>query len=398
MKTKVEVCQHLNDEDLRQVLHLLASSFPLKYSVGWEHFRVFIERCPSKYYLLVRANDNSILGISCILNRKLYYDGVVLDVAGLSYSAVMPGHRNFMVSTKIKEGLFSLVSSKSDLFLGFARKALDNYWYPYGFLGFTNFGSLLVEINGNPASSSLLKLTVIENNDIEAIGLLYDKTYTKTLNQMIRTAEDWKYMLGKLFQNGQSLYSIKTIDDDLVGYVYRTGNIIDEICIDEKYMGQALNLLFSVVKSETPSVKDINLLIGITHPFSKYIRSRLHHSINTRFAWRGGHIIRISDLSDFFSKISNVINAKLLSASVGDFSFEYCGVFFKYDCRVLFIEVTKPLRVSDNEQRLKWQKLIFGIQDARDCLGDSEVERRMLPFLQIMFPMRHPQIPVLDQF
>jgi hypothetical protein len=366
--------------------------------VAWEHFQIFIERCPDKYYILVRANDNSILAVSCVLSRKLYYDGVILNVAGLSYFAVMPGHRNFMVSEKIKEALFSFVSSKSDLSLGFARKSLDNYWYPYGFLGFTNFGSLLIEVKDSLASSSSLKLSVVENSDVEAIRSLFDRTYATPLNLIIRTAEDWIYILEKLLKKGQNLFSIKTFDNDLVGYVYRTGNIIEEICIEEKYMGKALNLIYSVVKSEIPCAKDINLQIGITHPFSKYIRNRLHHSINTRFAWKGGHIIRISDLSEFFSKISNVINARLLSASVGDFSLEYCGVFFKYDCRVLFIQVTKPLRVSDNEQRLKWQKLIFGIQDARDCLGDSEVERRMLPFLQIMFPMRNPQIPVLDQF
>jgi hypothetical protein len=398
MNTEVEVSQNLNNEDLRQVLHLLASSFPMAYSEGLKYFQFFIEKCPDKFYLLVRDNDNSILGISCVLRRKICYDGQILDVAGLSYFAVMQDHRNFMVSTKIKEALFSFVSSKSDIFLGFARKVLDNYWYPYGFLGFTNFSNLLIEIKDGFAASQILKLSIVENNDVEAIKSLFNKTYAASPNMMIRTDEDWRYIFDKLLQKGHNLFAIKTFDGNLVGYLYRTGNIIEEICVEKKFMNRVLSLIFSVVKSEMPYAKDINFQIGITHPFSKYIRNRLHHSINTRFAWKGGHIIRISDLSKIFSKILYVIRDRLLFASVGDFRLVYCGVSFKFYCCVLSIQVEKPVQVSDNEQRLRWQKLIFGVQDVRDCLGDSEAEMKMLPFLQIMFPMRHPQIPTLDQF
>jgi len=395
---RVEVRQNLDNDDLQKVLHLLASSFPLEYAAGWEFFKSFLERCPDKCYLLVRDNENSILGISCILSKKLYYDGLILDVAGLSYSAVLSGHRNFMVSAKLKEGLFSYVSANSDLSLGFARKALDNYWYPYGFLGFTNFGSLLIEIKGIPSPSPFLKLSALENNDIEAAMLLFDKTYTRHHNLMIRTVEDWKYILDKLLKQGLSLYSIKTFDGAFVGYVHRSGYIIEEICIDDRFMGQVLNLICSVVKDEHPSAKEINFQIGLTHPLSKYIRKHLHHSIHTRFAWKGGHIIRVSNILAFLLKTTEVIESRLLSSNVREFSFECCGLYFNYNGHRLYVEAMRTIDITENEQRHFWQKLIFGVQDAQYCLYESEANRKILPFLQIMFPERHPQIPVLDQF
>lgn len=398
MNIRVEVRQNLDNEDLRQVLHLLASSFPLEYAAGCEYFQSFLERCPDKCYLLVRANENSILGISCILSRKLYFDGLILDVAGLSYSAVLPSHRNFIVSAKLKEGLFSYLSANSDLSLGFARKALDNYWYPYGFLGFTNFGTLLIEIKGIPSPSPFLKLSALESNDIETAISLFDKTYTRSLNLMVRSVENWRYILEKLLKEGRSLYSIKTFDDVFVGYVHRSSNTIEEICIDDRFIGQALNLICWVVKEELPSAKEINFQIGLTHPLSKYIRNHLHHSIHTRFAWKGGHIIRVSNILAFLLKIAEVIESRLLSSNVRAFSFECCGFYFTYAGHELRVEATRTIDITENEQRHFWQKLIFGVQDAQYCLDESEVSRKILPFLQIMFPERHPQIPVLDHF
>ena len=40
--------------------------------------------------------------------------------------------------------MFKYIEENSDLSFGFARKALDNYWYPYGYRGITNFCEISV--------------------------------------------------------------------------------------------------------------------------------------------------------------------------------------------------------------------------------------------------------------
>jgi hypothetical protein len=147
-----------------------------------------------------------------------------------------------------------------------------------------------------------------------------------------------------------------------------------------------------------PSAHEIKFQIGLMHPLSKYIKNNLHHSISTRFAWKGGHIARVSNLSKFLFKITESISSKLIIANSGDFSIYYCGVYFTYTHRVLSIKVTESLEVTENEQRQIWQKIVLGVLDAGDYLGDSDADQKILPYFQIMFPRRHPQIPDLDQF
>ncbi len=118
-------------------------------------------------------------------------------------------------------------------------------------------------------------------------------------------------MVDKLAREHKKIQTIKTTEGEVVGYLFRDGNTIEELCIADAHIRNAAGLIRSVFEEETPSVKEVNLKIGITHPFSRYIRNRAAHSVNTRFAWNGGHIFRINNIVAFFKKITPVLQQRL---------------------------------------------------------------------------------------
>jgi len=398
MKMVIELIEIPSAEDKTQILNILARSFPLEYSAGLEHFNFFIEKCPNKIYLVARNQDSQIIAVSCILRRKFNYEGLVLNLAGLSYSAVIHGLRDFTVTNKLWESLFEYLSVNSDLSLGFARKVLDNYWYPHGFLGFTNFGSISIEVPDYQLSNLRLRMSALKRNEIRYLLPLFHETYEKNLNTMLRSIEDWEYILDKLGRNQQYIFSIKDSDNAIVGYLLRSSNIVEEICVDEQYMGQVLTLICSTARKEDKSVQKLYFNIGLKHPFSIYLRKRMHHSINTRFAWKGGHIIRVSNLQKFFNQITGLIQSRLSIIGSSNFFIEFLGVSFRFESAKLVISVSQLEGNKRNVQQIFWQKLIFGVQDAEDCIVEPVVDAETLILIKLMFPIRNPQISILDQF
>jgi len=389
---------HLNESDRQQVLHLLASSFPLEYSVGLDHFGFFIDRYPDKCYLLIRNNDGLIIGVYCLVNRKLNYCGLSLDVTGISYMAVLPEYRKLRISVTLMEGMIAYMESHSDLALGFARKVMDNYWGPFGFFGFTNFGNISVELYRLPLMKESLSVENIEKSDLPILASMYDITYSDSLLSLLRTPSLWDYIIEKLEREQRKIESIKTIEGEIVGYLLRSNNTIEELGINNSLFRNASSLIHRIIKEEDANAKDVILQIGLTHPFSKYLRNRFSHSINTRFVWNGGHIIRITKLVTLLKKISPVLEQRLLSAGVKDFNISIRDVLFNFNNQRLSIGMSSIVSSSENDQRLFWQKLIFGAQDVRDLLDESDVDKRILSVMQILFPLQSPQIPYIDHF
>jgi predicted acetyltransferase len=388
----------LSAVDRQQVLHLLAISFPLEYSLGLDYFNFFIDRCPDKCYLLVRNNKGMIIGVYFLLSRKINYCGLFLDVTGISYMAVLPEYRKIGISKILMEAMLAYANTHSDLILGFARKVMDNYWIPYRFFGFTNFGNISVELSRLPVEDKSLFVDNIGQGDVPIIAAMYEMTYTKTLNSLVRTQALWEYIIMKLEREQRKIESIKTIEGKIVGYQFRSHNTIEELCIDDSFIQNATSLIHRVIKEDDPDAKDIILNIGLTHPFSKYLRNHFSHSINTRFAWNGGHIIRINNLAGIFKKICPVLEQRLLTAGVNDFHFSVRDVLFHFNNNRLSVEVTPVTGELENNLLYFWQKLIFGVQDIRDLLEDSNMDKRNIGVMQIMFPLQSPQVPLLDQF
>jgi hypothetical protein len=141
---------------------------------------------------------------------------------------------------------------------------------------------------------------------------------------------------------------------------------------------------------------EIRLEIGYYHPLSFSIRQRAH-SFDTRFAWTGGHIVRIEDEHLFLKRIAPVLQDRLARCAAMDFAFDCQGFHFLYQDAVL--RVTRS-SLSEVEQfvRRDWSKLLLGVQSLDDMVCDLSTIGAFAPYLQVMFPKLYPQIPENDHF
>ena len=140
---KISVKKILEPDETELIIELLSRNTTLEYSKALNFFSFYLSNTPGMAHIVAKEGT-AIVGYQCLLNRSISLDGVELMTAGMSFMVIEPDSENSNVSTLLKKDMFKEIKN-SDVSIGFARKVLDNYWYLYGFLGITNFGSISIE-------------------------------------------------------------------------------------------------------------------------------------------------------------------------------------------------------------------------------------------------------------
>ena len=371
----------LNDTEKRLVADLLAKSFSSNNNEMKNHFNKKLENAPGKTFILVQ-NDNSLVGVLLLVDRVMNYCGVPLSACGMSYMATDPAVKSLSASKLIKEKLFELWDTKV-ISLGFARKAMDGYWYPYGFLGFTDFGEMKFFLKSIKMPEPHGKITIepIVHNDIMAVDMLYTTSYQSLIGNLVRNKEQWLHIIDKSIDLESVLLKI-CLNEKIIGYFYYQDNRILELGCREPDRG----LMLSCIKSFFNNKKfdEIIFNINLNHPFLKFFEN-MSHSQTQRFVFEGGHILRINKVPVFFESIHPVLEKRLQSNNLKRFSTEFEGIHFNYDGHKLSIEYDNEFEENDNLRR-DLTHLVFGMTDQNDLSK------------RILFPKCYSQVPEADQF
>jgi hypothetical protein len=385
----IGIKKELNGEEREVLLDLLCKSFPLNYYEGHRHFSFFLDNMPRHNWLWATI-DGRLVGVMCLLNRQIGYFGVNLDLVGLSYMAVLKEHRNFTVTNALKEALFAYIGDHADLSIGFARKALDAYWFPYGYLGFTNFGQLSIETTAIPDGDRQYQRVEVGQGHINRLIELYDSVYMNQFGPLKRDCEIWDYYIKKCKKEKVKLEGILN-GDEFVGYTAYKENVVLEIAYDNSIETDVLPHIRRTFAEHSM----LEFQIGNKHPLARKIR-QLPHEFGTRFAWNGGHIVRVTDLLKFLEAVRVVFAERLKLAGVGKFQFMVGAIAFKFNGEKLTIEGVPSDRDKHEISLHDWQKVIFGVVSVADI--ETHLNASDLAKLSIMFPVAHSQVPALDQF
>ena len=389
-----EILDCLSEADHDQACRLLAESFPLNYESALRRFNFELRRTPRMRFIIVKKGPE-LIGLLCTVDRAFPYHGVNLSVKGLSYMAVLPSHRNFSVTNLIKEKLLSLLDKESDLSIGFARKAMDGYWYPYGFVGFTNFGEIHISTGKPRRNQNLLEAHRISTKDIDIVRSLHSETYAGMLGGFLRDEKLWSYYLEKAAINNLNLNSISK-DGKIIGYFHSDKNHIYELACTSLSPAQILSFIADYVNSGDVIYEELVFHTGFTHPITAYLRKYTHRMIS-RFEWRGGHILRISSIEKLLYKIRQVIQSRLVFGNVRDFEIYLDNFIFIFvQQRLRIVLSTKNPNPSERLSASSWIRLIFGIMDPGELVELQN--REILPLIRVMFPQESPQVPFIDQF
>ncbi len=392
---KRELKRQISAEERAEIVELFARSFPVDYSHGLESFGFLVDCTPDKAYVTVRSDAGELLGALCLLDRQFNYLGLSLPATVMSCMAVRLEYRDFSVTEELKAGLFEYLDAHSDVCLGIARKVMDGYWYPYGYLGFTNFGRMSVDLSKLPIRNHGLSVTALEDRSVNEVAALHRETYTGVMGGLSRDLPLWRFLVAKLKRENRTLEAIKDGPGRIVGYLLAVANNIQELAIAPALLGDCAAMLLSFVKERAPGARELHLEIGLTHSLSHYLR-RLPHSVSTRFAWNGGHLIRVASVSRLLRKIQPILENRLLSAQIGDFDVSWEGIRLVFASDTLDITDAATSAANETTQRHQWEKLIFGVADASEVLGEKAATR-LTVILRVMFPVQQPQVPYLDQ-
>ena len=213
------------------IIDLLSKSFPgNSYYDNRKWMEFYINNIPDLNFILVKK-DKRLVGVQCILDRKFNYFGVLCNVGGMSYAAIDPLYQNSEVSIILKENMAKYFITKKDFNLGFARKAMDNYWYPYGYRGVTNSTEIKLLVKSVNVSGSIIQIKPIIENNIFDILDFYKQTYSSLLGPIHRDVDLFKFYLYKALHQKYKI-EMMLIDDKPIGYYVKKDNIIYEVAFE----------------------------------------------------------------------------------------------------------------------------------------------------------------------
>ena len=277
-KPKYTTTYASESNEFEAAVELLVESFSFVESTQLhKSMSAFIYNTPGLKCLLVKKN-NEIVGLQCILNRSMDFFGVNYTVAGMSYAAIKRQFQNTEVGQLLKSTLFSYIEKNADLSLGFARKAMDNYWYPYGYRGVTNFCQTKLPLKNVTIVKSNIVSRPAEISDINLISEMYKETYRNLIGPLIRNKENWIFNIKK-YENHASKIMVLLADDIVIGYYLIYENVVQEVGYTKTHIRQVFHYILSVIKHL--GYNDVTFSIGKFHPLMTQIM-RYEHSFTTR--------------------------------------------------------------------------------------------------------------------
>ena len=364
----------LSKTQLNQIIFLFKKSFPGNIS-KLEKNLLFTLKNSKKQKWIIAYFQNKLCGALLLKFKKMNYQGIKLNVCGMSYMAVDKKIQKLNVAKKLINMMFE-ISKKYDLILGFARKKMDGYYLPYGFVGITDFGTLNINTLciKNYDSYLSVKIQNIKQNDLSEIQKFYQKNNSFITGNLIREKYDFKNFMLNNTTTQIKIFKKKNL---YLGYLVLRNNLVIEIRVDPRYYIECSYSLKKYFLSK--SIQNIEFNTNLNDPFLRYL-SRFSHQLSTRYFFDGGHIIRIVNLEKILNKLKPLLEKKLTYLRINKLSINYEGLSLMFSNKKINYKFLKNIDTN------LITKLIFGIIPVSD------------PKLEILFGNVHIQFPTIDHF
>ena len=231
-----------NKNDLEQCIELLTKSFSFAdHGMLRESMSFFINTTPQLICIVVKK-DSKVIALQCILNREINFFGVLFKVAGMSFAAIEKKFQNSEVGKILKTNLFDYINSNADLSVGFARKAMDNYWFPYGYRGVTNFAEITLPLSKIVIGKNNCKSRNATINHIKSLMKWFNETYKNSIGPFVRDSELWQYYLNKISTQTEQILII--YEDELeIGYCFLNKNFVLEVGFNKSHQSQVFQFI-----------------------------------------------------------------------------------------------------------------------------------------------------------
>lgn len=370
--------QHIGEvpaADLDQIIELFSQNFPGEPDQLRQRFAAEFKQFDHLQWIIARHQDQ-VIGALLLRMHEMNYRGVKLSVCGMSYMAIAPDFQRSEVAETFKKMALD-AGANADLSLGFARKKMDGYWSPYGFVGITDFGEFSIPALNINLFDPEYSVQIVDAQiaDAQIIAEFYQQRDEHLTGNLLRQPKQFEYAIANPDYRGQVKTFVK--DEAICGYMILREDRIKEIRLVDTAKHDIAFALKKYFQQQQYPIIYFNTFLN--DPLLKFL-SQFSHEQKTRYAFEGGHILRISNISDFFQKIRPVLLKRLNQFNINSLQLNNDHLSINYLDGKLDISLSKHHDVA------MLTKLAFGIVPFDDEKW------------QMLFGHIHCQIPAFDEF
>ena len=279
----------------------------------------FREGLESPGDVLVARCKAKIVGMVQVLPRRMYFSGKVVQAFGLGHVCVDPSLQGRGYGGRLVTRALQLVHEREGLFaIVIARRAVDGFYSKYGFAGIDGFAEICVASRGTflQRRTNLLCLRSETFENVKTMARAYRDTYSRMEFSFCRSERWWKHFGARL---GGASPDSEVIDvragGASIGYGVLSKGVVIELAAVKAKWELVLQAVLPYLLKDRPS--GARFALALSHPCMAYLQN-VNHTIALRFAWDGGHMIRIMNeraLMPSWSRQGGGIARKNISSS-----------------------------------------------------------------------------------
>lgn len=249
--------------------------------------------------VVVKAGE--VAGFVRILDRQYYSQAGIVKAGGITSVCVHPGLRGQGWGLKVMEQALGRSRQRGDAFsILFARRNVDG-WYPkLGYVGIGCHIEMQVEIS--PATGDLpnfpgsIQSGVVESF-VDSYSAAYEDSYRDLLFGVYRDGGWWQNLQGRLAGrvDPQDFVNIMVGGRPIGYYILKAGRVIEAASLSQFRTDFIGGLVHSCAELD-----EGRLVLAL--PSGHWCMERLrgnNHTLNVRYSWDGGHMVRILDKEIF---------------------------------------------------------------------------------------------------
>lgn len=386
MTVVYEIKKTLSDAKKKEVIELLIAAFPGIRADLELSFSEFLKSLVDVDHILILGSRGDIVGYQLLIPKEMTFQAIKYSVCGMSYMAISPEYQNSEISILLKKITLQKIKD-FDLSFGCARKAMDNYWRPFGFIGVTNFNILTLNFKKIPMHGSpYIKFRNMESADMDMVKSINRLSRSDQWFEFFRTEQDWNLWKTKALDVKFTSLLI-LMGGEVIGYIIIFLDVVIEFELKKDFEKHALKIIKNFCSENNIAL--IRLEISLNSSIMTELR-KVSHEVNCRYVYEGGHFIKANNLGLLLMKSTPIFEKRLLSSGIGDVSFDFDNFKFRMQEGKL-----KVFEDGSGKIRDEWKLLMLMGVDG--MLNNYFYNDLSFPILRIIFPVMHPQFKYLDQ-
>jgi len=251
--------------------------------------------------VLVAISKEKIVGMVHVLPRDVYVRGKRVKAFGFGHVCIHPSyHGQGHGKQLILHALELARGKKGVLAIVIARRAVDGFYWKYGFVGIDSFAEVTLSGESSSVSSGkrIRYTTGVAPRQLPALARAYEQTYAPLPFTFCRDSRWWSHLGARIKSVSPGVRCVNVyLDRRWLGYFILSQGAVIEAALENRHIELFTQALVRYVHDTLKG--PVRLALAVSHPCIEYLR-KFAHTMSLRFVWNGGHMVRVLDKERFF--------------------------------------------------------------------------------------------------